>query len=151
MTVHHVIVAEPYSFDPDELDGITLHHVAVGEGCDGWWRECGEPHLWLGALWAIADDEGTDDDTRELALGMAEDAECSEHVWHGQTHAMVYDEWCVPVDGCGFEWADLEYDLPPDLPPGVYDVTCEQDEWGGSLYVGLTDEPVPDPEQFLKG
>ena len=67
--------------------------------------------------------------------------ECREpHLWR-----------CIPSGGCGFEWADIELDAPPDLPPGVYDVTCERGGWGGSLYVYLTDEPVLDPEQFLKG
>lgn len=149
MTVHHVIVAEPYSRYPDEIDDITFHHVSEGEGCGGWLQECREPHLWLDALWAIAEDEGTDEATRDRARGMADDAECDEHVWHGQRHVMMEYGWCVPMGGCGFQWADKEYDLPPDLPPGVYDATCDQYEWGGTLGVYLTDEPVPDPETYL--
>lgn len=151
VTVHHVIVAEPYSRYPDELEGITFHHVSEGGGCMEWRRECLGPHLWYDALYAISDDEGTDDDTRALAEAIADDAAGNEHVWHSQRHEMLYGEWHVPVHRCGFEEADHEYDIPPDLPPGVYAVTCEQDEWGGSLHVGLTDEPVPDPEQFLRG
>lgn len=150
MTVHHVIVAEPYSLDPDELDRIALHHVSEGEGC--WiWDVCREPHLWLDALWSIADDEGTDQGIRDLALGTAWDAEDHEHVWHGQRHVILEGEWRVIVDGCWFKEADLEYDLTPDLLPGVYAVTCEQEEWGISPDASLTDEPVPNPEQFLKG
>lgn len=149
MTVHHVIVAEPDSLDPDEFDKVRLHHVSTGDGCGDLWQECREPHLWIAALWSIADDEGTDDDTRDLASGMADDAECDEHVWHGQVHAMTYNGWCVPIDGCGFKRADFEYDLPPDLLPGVYAVTCEQQEWDEYLAFHLTNEPVPDPEALL--
>lgn len=149
MTVHHVIVAEPYSRYPDELDRVTLHHVSEGGGCGGWLQECREPHLWIDALDEIAEDEGTDEQTRDLASELVWDAENNDNVWHGQPHTMTEGEWCVPIGGCGFEWADKEYDLPPDLLPGVYDVTCDQYEWGGTLGVYLTDEPVPDPEVFL--
>lgn len=148
MTVHHVIVAEPYWRHPDELDGVTLRHVRDGGRCR-LLDACNEPHLWFDALWAIADDEGTGQGTRDLARRMVWDAEDRAHVWHGQPHQMYDYVWRVPVRGCGLEQADYERDLPLDLLPGVYAVTYDTPEWGDIPDVYLTDEPVPDPEAFL--
>lgn len=148
MTVHHVIVVETHQRYPSRVERITLHHVIEGGGC--WlWDPCGEPHLWFDALWAIVEDEATDEATRDLARRMVWDAEDREHVWHGQYHVMLDYWWCVPVDGCGLDQDGIEYDLPLGLLPGVYAVTYDTPEWGDAPSVYLTDEPVPDPERFL--
>lgn len=148
MTVHHVIIAEPYWRHPDELDGITLRHVRDGGSCR-LLDACSEPHLWFDALQAIVEDEGTDQGTRDLARRMVWDAEDRAHVWHGKRHVMFDVWWCVLVDGCSLEQDDLEYDIPADLLPGVYAVTYDTPEWGETPDIYLTGEPVPDPEAFL--